>query len=115
MINSMPNPTRAGYRFVGWHTGGVPVTLPLTVRRDMNIGALWTPIVLERPNPQTSPMQISFMIFGAVMLVALAGFIIMKVTRKQLAAEGQYRANLTRFNREERIVDMVGGGGNKKE
>jgi len=113
-VNSMPTPTRQGYTFVGWHHNGVRVNFPLAVRSDMTIGALWSPSVPGRDNPQTSPMAVTFTIFGAVMLVGIAAFGIMKITGKQMAAQGQYRSDLTRYNREERIVDMLKGGGKKK-
>jgi len=115
VVSSMPNPTRTGYTFAGWNVGGSRITLPLTVRRDMTINATWTPNIPGRPNPQTSPLQITFAIFGAVMLVGLASFGIMKITGKQLAAQGQYRTKLTRYNREERIVDMLNGDDPKKK
>jgi len=119
VVQSMQTPTRAGYTFVGWHHGGTRITLPLTVRRDMTIGALWTPVqgayVPGRPNPQTSPIAVSFTIFGAVILVGITAFGITKLTRKQKAAAGQYRSDMTRYNREERILDMFKGGGPKKK
>jgi len=61
----------------------------------------------SRPNPNTSPLQVSFMIFGGVIMAGIAVFGITKLTKKQLAAEDQYRSDVTRFNREERIVNML--------
>ena len=105
VVTTMPNPTRTGYTFAGWQIGNTPITLPLTVRQDTTVTARWTPIG-GRVNPQTSPIQVTFTIFGAVMLVGIAAFGIMKITGKQLSALGQYRTNMTRYNREKRITDM---------
>jgi len=116
VISSMQSPTRTGYTFVGWHHQGTPFTLPHTVRRDMQIGALWAPVGTGTPardNPQTSPVQISFMISGAVMLAGIAAYGILRMAKKQTAAAGKYRADVTRFNREKRITDLFGR--NKKD
>ncbi|MCL2405788.1 MAG: InlB B-repeat-containing protein, partial [Defluviitaleaceae bacterium] len=105
VVNTMPNPTRPGHVFAGWSIGTTPITLPFTVRQDTTITARWTPVG-TLVNPQTSPIQVTFTIFGAVLLVGIAAFGIMKLTGKQLAAMGQYRTSMTRFNREKRITDM---------
>jgi len=133
VINSIINPSRAGYIFVGWHENGVPVTFPLTVNRDMTIGALWTPIAGgtggggtgggagggtagagsgnepgNRPNPQTNPIAISFTIFGSVMIAGAAAIGISKLAKKQMAQAGQYRADMNRHNREAKLFDKFG-------
>jgi len=105
VVSTMPNPTRPGFTFAGWSIAGTPITLPLTVRQDVTVTARWTPVG-GLVNPQTSPMQITLAIFGAVMLVGVAAFGIMKITGKQLAAIGQFRTDTARFNREKRITDM---------
>jgi len=105
VVNTMPNPTRPGYVFAGWSIGTTPITLPLTVRQDTTVTARWTRVGTI-VNPQTSPIQITFTVFGAVLLVGIAAFGIMKLTGKQLADLGQYRASMTRFNREKRITEM---------
>jgi len=115
VINNMPTPTRAGYTFVGWQIGTNRVSFPLTVRNDVAVTAIWTPGVPGRPNPQTSPIAVTFTIFGAVMLTGIAAFGIMKITRKQMAAAGQYKADVARYNREERLLDMFTGGDKKKK
>jgi len=69
--------------------------------------------VPPRFNPQTGPLQISFALFGGVMFVGLAAFGIMQLVSKQKAAAGEYNANMTRFNREERIVGMFEKGDDK--
>ncbi|MCL2360597.1 MAG: InlB B-repeat-containing protein [Defluviitaleaceae bacterium] len=61
----------------------------------------------HRPNPQTNPLRISFMIFGVMAMAGTAIFGITKLARKQLDAQGQYQADVTRFNRESRIVDIM--------
>jgi len=40
------------------------------------------------------------------MFIGLAAFGIMQLISKQKAAAGEYSANMTRFNREERILGM---------
>jgi len=106
VVNTMPTPTRAGYVFAGWSIGTTHINLPLTVRQDTTVTARWTPRHGTIVNPQTSPIQVTFTIFGAVLLVGIAAFGIMKLTGKQLAALGQYRTSMTRYNREKRITDM---------
>jgi len=61
----------------------------------------------SRPNPNTSPLQVSFMIFGGVIMAGIAAVGITKLAKKQLAAQDQYRSDVTRFNREERIANML--------
>jgi len=114
VINTAPIPTRPGHTFVGWSIGTTPITFPFTVRQDTTMTARWTPIggVI---NPQTSPLQLTFTIFGAVLLVGVAAFGIMKLTGKQLATLGQYRTNMTRFNREKRITEMFEKRGPKNK
>ena len=114
VINTMPTPTRTGHTFAGWSIGTTPITLPLTVRQDTTVTARWTPIGTI-VNPQTSPIQVTFTIFGAVLLVGIAAFGIMKLTGKQLAAQGQYRADMTRYNREKRLTDMFEKRGPKNK
>jgi len=114
VLSNMPSPTRVGYTFAGWHTGGASISFPLTVQRDMTISALWTHNVPERPNPQTSPMAVTFTIFGAIMMVSIAIVGIMKIAGKQLAAQSQYKADITRHTREERILDILNGRNPKK-
>ena len=113
-VTAMPNPTRTGYTFAGWQIGNTPVTLPLRVQQDVTVTARWTPVG-GRVNPPTSPIQVTFAIFGAVMLVGVAGFGIMKLAGKQLADIGQYRSSVTRYNREKRITDLFNGSSSKKK
>jgi len=61
----------------------------------------------KRPNPQTNPLNISFAIFGAVMLTGIAAFGITTITKKHKAQANQYGKDLARHNREERIADML--------
>ena len=125
-ISSMPAaPTRTGYTFGGWQlpNGNTHVAGDIIIRGDMTLTALWTanpsaspsptptptptPTTAPRPNPQTNPIQVSFMIFGVVLTAGLAAFGIMTLTKKQMAAEGQYRSDAARFNREKRIMDLI--------
>lgn len=59
------------------------------------------------PNPTTSPINISFAIFGAVLAVGLASYSIIRTAGKQKAAEVLYNSEMTRFKREKRITDML--------
>ena len=47
------------------------------------------------------------MIFGAVMTLGLAGYGIISITKKQMAAAEQYRTDATRYDREKRLTDML--------
>jgi len=135
IVNTMINPTRTGYTFVGWHENGIPIAFPLTVARDMTIGALWTPVSSggsnvggagsgsgygsgsggtgtgsgnepgNRPNPQTNPLAVSFTIFGSIMIAGAAAIGISKLAKKQMALSGQYRSDMTRHNREEKLFE----------
>jgi len=135
VITDMPQaPTRAGYIFGGWRLpGGSTLSGQLTISGDVVLTAVWavnpaaspspspspspTPTTTPRPggaatspnNPQTSPLQVSFMIFGFVLIAGISAYSITKITRKQLADQGQYHAELARFNREQRIVEIVDG------
>jgi len=135
-VTNMPQaPTRAGYTFDGWTiTGGGNLAGQLTITGDMTLTARWTvdpsaspspsPSPTPNPspsptpppsgqsgtapnNPQTSPLQISFMIFGFVLIAGISAYSITKITRRQFTQLDQYQSDLARFNREQRIVDMV--------
>jgi len=133
IVNNIPQaPTRAGYTFGGWRlpNGNTLSGNQLTIRGDMILTAIWTASAAAspspspspnpspspsptpgqagaRPNPQTNPISISFMIFGVVLVGGMSAFGIMKLARKQLAIEGQYRTDVARFNREKRITDLI--------
>jgi len=66
-----------------------------------------SPVSPQPNNPQTSPMAISFLIFGAVMTLGIATFSIIKLAEKQKLAEGQYRTDAARYEREARLADML--------
>ena len=114
-------PTRPGHSFAGWRYNNHSVNFPITVRYDMTLTAAWTattPSPTHRPtptpgqghghvNPQTSPIQISFAIFGAVMLAGIALFGIVSLAAKQQAAAGVYQAEVTRLNREKHITSLA--------
>ena len=131
------NPTRSGYTFGGWRLpNGNTLSGQMTIVGDMLLTAIWNPNPStsstpspssspapsatprpsatpapgqtgHRPNPQTNPLTISFMIFGCIALAGTAVFGITKLARKQLDAKGQYQADMTRYNRESRLVDIV--------
>jgi len=128
VVTNMPqNPTRTGYTFGGWRLpNGNTLVGQLTITSDMAIAAIWTANTSaspspspnptptptpaqsgQRPNPQTSPLHISFMIFGVVVIGGTAAFGIMKLAQRQAAAEGKYLADMARFKRESRIIDLV--------
>jgi len=54
-------------------------------------------------------MAVTFAIFGSSMALGLAGLGVMKLVSKQRAAAGEYKNNLTRHNREERLLDKFDG------
>jgi len=60
-----------------------------------------------RPNPTTSPIAISFMIFGAVMTLGLAAFGIIKLVARHSVANGKYRTDTARYMREARLDDLL--------
>jgi len=123
VIHNIPaTPVRAGHVFGGWRlpTGAVLVG-PLTITGNMTLTAIWTPVGAcpstkppapssqppgGRPNPQTDPIQVSFMIFGAVLLVGAAAYTILKLAKKHAEAADQYLIDTTRHEREKRITDM---------
>jgi len=128
VTNPPANPARSGYTFGGWRLpNGNILAGQLTIRSDIALTAVWNanaaaspspspspsasptpaPGSATRPNPQTSPLHISFMIFGVITLGGTAAFGIMKLTRKQIAAQGQYDMEMARYNREKRIMDLV--------
>ena len=127
VISDIPVPTLSGYIFVDWR---LPNSQPLdenniTLTGDINLSAIWvassipaspnpsstpTPApgnTATLPNPQTSPIQISFMIFGTIIIAGIAILSITKLSRKQLAAADEYRAKVARYNREKRIMDLL--------
>ena len=127
-ITNLPNaPTRTGYTFGGWRlpNGNIHAGAQLTISGDMTLTAVWaanpaaspsptptpTPTPAPgggaRPNPQTNPLYISFMIFGITITAGLAAFGILVLAKKHILAEEQYRSDVARFNREQRIVDMI--------
>jgi len=133
VLTSLPTPTRAGFTFAGWASGGNVVSMPLTIVENMTLTATWTqisptptptptptpsptPTATPRPgtnNPQTSPLSTSFTIFGAVLLVGLAAGGLISISKKQVASASQYNTDLKRHEREERITDIVDKAGKK--
>ena len=119
VINSMTIPSRPGYRFVGWHVGGTPINFPLTVRRDMHIGAHWAPVAVAAPgadipirdNPQTGPVQVSLGVFGAAIMLGLAGYGMLQIKASKKAAAARYVSDEARFKRER----QVGGFSQRRE
>ena len=113
-----PNPTRQGAIFDGWRMpNGSPVNDPLIIRNDIMLTAIWvsatesgaaptssTAVIETRPNPQTSPLVVSLVIFGAVIFLGLAAFVIFRLCTRQAAEVGKYRAAMTRYVREIRIL-----------
>ena len=118
-IEELPGaPRRTGYEFAGWRLpGGDILDGPLVISGDINLAASWAPApgnlqengelrpyVETRSNPLTSPMSVSLMIFGAVLLLGIAAAGIYRLNKRQAAAEGQYRAYITRTVREMRLL-----------
>lgn len=65
------------------------------------------------PNPPTSPITISLMIFGAVTGLGLAAFGIISLYTRQSVAVGRYRTSVMRYKRESRLVAILGIKSNK--
>jgi len=79
------------------------VNNPLAGHNGLHVGNMpSTPI-----NPQTNPIMISMMIFGAVMALGLASFGIVSIAKRQTAAAEVYRTKSTRYNREKRLTDWL--------
>ena len=133
---AFPTPTRPGFVFSGWTLNGANTVAPLTVNQNLTLQAVWTPAQVlttptpptptpapatptpcpsptpspspsTRPNPQTNPINMSFAIFGAVMLVGVAGFGIVTLSKKHVDKVNQFDKDTVRHNREDRIVDMI--------
>jgi len=66
-----------------------------------------TPAASTRPNPQTNPIQVSFAIFGVVILFGLAGFGIINLVKKHAAQVHSHKSEVTRQSREDRIADLI--------
>jgi len=65
------------------------------------------PSPATRPNPQTGPAQIGFVLFGALTTVGLSSFGIVHLTKKHKAEINKNNKEVSRHNREERIIDIV--------
>ena len=113
--NSIPQePSLQGYIFSGWRIpNGQNLDLPVFINGDIMLTAIWAedPEGTNglsssdiRPNPQTSPISISLMIFVAIGMLAsaTAGLYILKT--RHAAAQGRYHAQITRCVREMKIV-----------
>ena len=118
-LRDMPeSPVRQGYIFDGWRLpNGSPLNDLLVVRDDIMLTAIWnsstesgaatttSTIQVEiRPNPQTSPLVVSVMIFIAVTLLGLTAFGIFRLCTGQATAAGKYQAAMVRYVREIRIL-----------
>ncbi|MCL2405511.1 MAG: InlB B-repeat-containing protein, partial [Defluviitaleaceae bacterium] len=126
-ISNIPKPLLNGYIFIDWRlANGQTLTGDLVLNEDTRLTAIWvasaspspspTPNPTSTPgvggasthnNPQTSPIQVSLMIFGTIMIAAISALSIMKISRKQMATAEAYRSNIARYNREKRIMDLV--------
>ena len=125
-INNIPTPLLSGYIFIDWRlpNGHSLNNGNLSLREDIRLTAIWladatvTPAPTPSPtpapgnpgtlpNPQTNPVQISITIFGAVLIAGISALGIMKISRKQMAAAGDYRSKVARYNREKRIMDLM--------
>ena len=124
VVHNIPaTPVHTGHVFGGWRLpNGSVLTGPLTITGNMTLTAIWTPVggggatpgpsskppgqPGNRPNPQTDPIQVSFLIFGAVLLTGVAAYTVLKLAKKHAEAADQYLVDTTRYNREKRITDM---------
>jgi len=130
-ISNIPVPTRNGYIFGGWRLpNGNTLSGNLNLRGDIALEAIWSadPTVTPSPspspspnpsatpapgntgtlpNPQTSPIRVSLMIFGTVAIAGITALGIMKVGRKHMADASEYRVKMARYNREKRIAGLM--------
>ena len=131
-ISNLPVPTHSGYTFGGWRLpNGNTLQGNLTLSGDVLLTAIWnidpnaTPTPTPNPtsgtgsgssgsgqsssltNPETSPITISLMIFATMMAAGFAAIGITKISRRHMAAAGDYRSKMARYNREKRIADLV--------
>jgi len=60
-----------------------------------------------RPNPTTSPLAISILIFIAVLTLGVAAFAIIKLMANQALATGRYRVDAARYAREARLAELL--------
>ena len=113
-------PQRSGAVFSGWSLpDGSRLEGQLTVREDMMLTALWDTsdgvngingdedadsIIDTRPNPQSSPIAISFALFFAVVVMSVAAFWFVRTTRLQAAVGEKYHTDIIRYVREVRIL-----------
>ena len=61
----------------------------------------------QRPNPTTNPIAISFMIFGAVLVLGMSAFGVIKLSVRHAEATGRYKVDASRYNREARLQDYL--------
>jgi len=133
-IYNIPVPVRSGYIFGGWQLpdGGM-LHGSLNLRGDILLTPVWnvdaaaTPAPTPSPapniapapnptsgqstdptNPQTGPMRVSFMLFFVVMAAGVSAYGITKISRRHMAAAGEYRSRIARYNREKRVADLLG-------
>jgi len=110
-----PDPVRQGYTFKGWRMpDGETLDMPLAMRGDIMLTAIWEQNITagneqgdprpQRPNPQTSPITISLMIFIALMMLGgtIVGIYMLNI--RHATANSRYRAYITRCVREMKIV-----------
>ena len=63
--------------------------------------------ITNRSNPQTSPIQMGFMVFGAVTAVGMTIFLMTQLINRQFTAKRKYKTDVTRYNREEEITKKL--------
>ncbi|MCL2361967.1 MAG: InlB B-repeat-containing protein [Defluviitaleaceae bacterium] len=113
-VRQMPDaPTRRGAVFTGWQMPCGQMLEPTSlIREDTMLVAIWDtnpestppPATTEpRRNPQTSPIRISVALLFAITMIASGLYTILKLTGKQNAAAGKYKADMRRYVREVRM------------
>ena len=116
MRDMPPDPVRNNHIFVGWRLpDGEMLVNPRLFRYDTLVTAVWEaledaeagsepPPTDSRRNPETSPLAISFMVFGAVLCLCLVALVALYIRKKRLDNALEYRAGMARYVREARIV-----------
>ena len=113
-ITNIPDaPTRNGMVFVGWRLPDDSILEGgLHLDGDIMLTAIWTPdtngtasvAVDTRPNPPTSPITLSLVLFGAIILLTGAAFGIFSLYHRQNTEAGKRHIKKTRLVREARIL-----------
>jgi len=119
-----PDPVRNNHVFVGWRLpdGGI-LSNPRLFRYDTLLTAIWdvpeeaqagNQTTESRRNPQTSPLAASLIIVGAILCLCVSVLLVMYIRKRRMTYQQGYRANLTRYVREARVMIKGKGGSSSR-